>query len=76
MRKEKKENTVSCSKTAQRNCLLFLKTFKHSVNETKLILGNSLIVDLFTLWGEKESKDDERTLFWGSPWKLDLPLNT
>ena len=36
------------------------------VNETKLILRNILIVDLFALGGEKESKCNERTPFWGS----------
>ena len=36
------------------------------VNETKLTLGNVFILDLFALGGEKESKYNERTPFWGS----------
>ena len=36
---------------------------------------NAFTVDLFALGGENESKYNERTLFWGSPWSLDLSLN-
>ena len=36
------------------------------VNETKLTLRNAFILDLFALGGEKESKYNERTPFWGS----------
>ena len=36
------------------------------VNETKLTLRNVFILDLFALGGEKESKYNERTPFWGS----------
>ena len=35
------------------------------VNETKLTLGNVFILDLFALGGEKESKYNEGTPFWG-----------
>ena len=35
------------------------------VNETKLTLRNAYILDLFALGGEKESKYNERTFFWG-----------
>ena len=34
------------------------------VNETKVTLRNAFISDHFALGGEKESKFDERTLFW------------
>ena len=46
-----------------------------SVMETKLTSGNDFIVDLLVLRSEKESKYDKRTLFWGSPWSLDLSLS-
>ena len=36
------------------------------VNETKFTLRNVFILDLFALAGEKESKYNERTHFWGS----------
>ena len=36
------------------------------VNETKLTLRNVFILDLFALGGEKKSKYNERTPFWGS----------
>ena len=36
------------------------------VDETKLTLRNVFILDLFALGGEKESKYNERTPFWGS----------
>ena len=45
------------------------------VNETKPTLRNAFISDLFALGGEKESKYNERTLFWGSVQKLDLSVN-
>ena len=45
------------------------------VSETKLALRNAFILDLFALGGEKESKYNERTLFWGSLQKLDLSVN-
>ena len=45
------------------------------VNETKLTLRNAFILDLFALGGGKESKYNERTLFWGSIQKLDLTAN-
>ena len=35
-------------------------------NENKHTLRNVFILDLFALGGEKESKYDERTPFWGS----------
>ena len=45
------------------------------VNETKLAFRNAFISDHFALGGEKESKFDEKTLFWGSLQKLDVPVN-
>ena len=50
---------------------IFTKNLKHSaesirVNETKLTLRSAFILDLFALGGEKESKYNERTPFWGS----------
>ena len=45
------------------------------VNETKITLRNAFILDLFTLGGEKESKYNEKTPFWGSLQKLDLSVN-
>ena len=45
------------------------------VNETKLTLRNAFILDAFALGGEKESKYNESTLFWGSVQKLDLSVN-
>ena len=61
---------------AQRNYLHFFKNFKTAqslrVNETKLTLRNAFISDHLAL---KESKYDERTLFWGSLQKLFLPVN-
>ena len=36
------------------------------VKETKLTLGNVFILDLLALGGEKESRYNERTPFWGS----------
>ena len=64
---------------AQRNYLHFFKIIKTKyilrVNETKLTLRNAFILDLFALGGEKISKYNERTLFWGSLQKLDLSVN-
>ena len=37
------------------------------VNETKLTLRSAFILDLFALGGEKESKYNEKTPFWGLP---------
>ena len=45
------------------------------INEIKLTLRNDFILDLFALGGEKESKYNKRTLFWGSVQKLDLSVN-
>ena len=45
------------------------------VNETKLTFINAFISDLFALEGEKESKYNERTRFWGSLQKPDLSVN-
>ena len=39
-------------------------------NETNLTLRNVFLLDLFALGGEKESKYNERTPFWGSMQKL------
>ena len=36
------------------------------VKETKLTLRNVFILDLLALGGEKESRYNERTPFWGS----------
>ena len=36
------------------------------VSETKLTLRNAFILDPFALGGEKESKYNKRTIFWGS----------
>ena len=54
----------------------FYKTMRSlRVNETKLTLRNAFILDLFALRGEKESKYNEWTLFWGSLQKFDLSVN-
>ena len=45
------------------------------LNEIKLTSRNDVVLDLFALRGEKESKYDERTLFWGSLQKIDLSVN-
>ena len=42
------------------------------VSKTKLTLENALIGDLFVSRGKRESKYDERALFWSSLWSLDL----
>ena len=44
------------------------------VNETKVISRNAFIDNLFALEREKESKNDERTLFRDFPRILDLSL--
>ena len=40
-----------------------------------LLLEMLLFSDHFALGGEKESKFDEKTLFWGSLQKLDASVN-
>ena len=45
------------------------------VNETKLTLGNAFILNHVALGREKESKYNERVLFWGSLQKPDLSVN-
>ena len=45
------------------------------VNETKPFSRNAFNLDPFPWGGEKESKYDERTLFWGSLQKLDQSVN-
>ena len=45
------------------------------MNETNLSLRNAFISNIFALGGEKESKYDKRTPFWGLLQKLDLPDN-
>ena len=45
------------------------------VNETKVISRNAFIDNLFPLKSEKETKNDETTLFRDCPRKLDLPVN-
>ena len=45
------------------------------VNETKVDSSNAFIIILFALESEKESKNDEGTLFWDCPRSLDLSLN-
>ena len=45
------------------------------VNESKVTLRNTFIVNLFALKSEKESKNEERTLFWDFSQILDLSLN-
>ena len=56
---------------------IFSKKLKHSAdsNETKLTLRNAFILDLFALGGEKESKYNEKTNFWGSLQELVLSVN-
>ena len=44
------------------------------VNKTKLTSKNTFIVNLFALENEKQSKKDERTLFWDSLQRLDLSI--
>ena len=53
------------SKLVQQNCV-FSKILQR-VNETKLTLENSFVVDHFALEGGKNSQYDERTSF-GAPW--------
>ena len=62
------------SKLVQQNCV-FSKILQR-VNETKLALENSFVVDHFALEGGKNSQYDERTLFWGSLECYDLFLET
>ena len=45
------------------------------VNENKHISENAFIIDLSALLGKKKSKYYKKTLFCGSPLKLDLLLN-
>ena len=45
------------------------------MNETNLSLRNAFISNIFALGGEKESKYDKRTPFWGPLQKLDLSVN-
>ena len=45
------------------------------VNETKVTSRNAFIDNLSALESEKESKNGERTLFWGCPRILDLSVN-
>ena len=71
----------------QRNCLHFFKYFKTvplyglmkkykkskcKNTKTKLTSGNVFIVDLFALGSEKETKYDQRTIFWGATRSFDL----
>ena len=44
-------------------------------NETKVTWRRAFIVNLFTLESEKESKNNERTLFRDCPRILDLSVN-
>ena len=46
------------------------------VNETKLDSGTTLLDDLSAVVGEKESKYDKGTVFWGSPQSLNYSLST
>ena len=45
------------------------------VNETKVTSGNTFIGNLFALENDKESENDERTLFRDYSWILDLAVN-
>ena len=45
------------------------------VNETKVTLRNAFIDNIFALESEKQSKNDERTLFGDYPKILDLSVN-
>ena len=44
-------------------------------NETKVTMGNGFIDNIFALESEKESKNDERTLFGDYMRILDLAVN-
>ena len=45
-----------------------------SLRVHELKLTNAFILDLFALAGEKESKFNEKTHFWGSLQKLNLSV--
>ena len=45
------------------------------VYKTKVALRNTFIVNLFSLGSEKESKNDEKTIFWDILQSLELSLN-
>ena len=47
-----------------------------SVNETKVTLRNTFVVNLFALESDTEPKNDKTTLFPDFPWILDEPVNT
>ena len=45
------------------------------INETKITSINSFIDNIFELSSEKDSKNDEKTLFWDCPWIIELSVN-
>ena len=51
------------------------RTHKNFINEIKVTSTNIFIDNLFALESEKESKNDERTLFWDYPRIFDLSVN-
>ena len=59
-----------CSKPVQQNWLRLFKNFKkpcaQRVNETKVTSRNIFIDNLFALESRKESRNDQRILFWPS----------
>ena len=64
------------TKPVQRNWLHFFKTLRAlRINETKVTSKNAFIDNLFALESEKESKNDERTLFPDCPRILDLSVS-
>ena len=68
------------SKSIQQNRLLFSRKFKkirHTprVNEIKVTLTNAFIGYICALENEKESKNDEKTLFGDYPRILEVAVN-
>ena len=58
----------------------FFQKFKKTVralrvDETKVTSRNTFFVNVFALRSDKESKNNERTLFQDCPWSLDLSHN-
>ena len=69
-----------CSKPVQQKCPHCFKRFKkqgtlYGLMKPKLPSRNTLVVNCFALESEKESKNDEVTLFGDCPSILDLPIN-
>ena len=66
-------NKIACK--VQRNFSKISKNSARSVLMKLNLLRETLLVNLFALGSERESKYDERTPFWNCPRSLDLSLN-